>query len=117
MRKSLSKLNSRRISCIGIFVKYGTKSNWHGFPTRTVLLKNIKDMDGNLLTEHLWFNGTKGFHALGELKLGDVIEFDARVKEYTKGYVNWRKDVDEREVDFKLSHPSKIRKLNKESSK
>jgi len=46
----------------------------------------------------------------GELKQGDKVEFHARVKEYVKGYVNYRDDIDESEIDYKLSHPTKIRK-------
>jgi hypothetical protein len=63
------------------------------------------------VADHLWFNYTKGFQALGILVEGDVIEFYARVREYTKGYVNYREMIDEREIDYKLSYPTKFRKV------
>lgn len=44
------------------------------------------------------------------------MQFDARVKEYEKGYVNYRQGIDERTVDYRLSHPTKIKKLDKENA-
>ncbi len=39
---------------------------------------------------------------------GIVIAFYARVKPYTKGYVNHRQGVDDRQTDYRLSHPTKF---------
>lgn len=97
----------------GEFVRYGLKSGWHG-QDKTILLRNIKRKDGKIVSDHLWFNFTKGFSNLGELQEGDIIQFDARVKEYEKGYKGWREDVYKPiEIDYKLSHPTKIMKVNK----
>ena len=74
----------------------------------TVLLVDVRDSDGNPVTDHLWFNYTKGFASLGDLQEGDVIRFDARVRPYIKGYVNQREYIDEREVDYKLAYPTKV---------
>ncbi|MGE5411002.1 MAG: hypothetical protein ACM3MI_08580, partial [Clostridiales bacterium] len=81
----------------------------------TVLLKNVQDSSGKVLTDHLWFNLTTGFEKLN-LKEGDRIQFDARVKSYTKGYkgrlakiLNPSKPKEKK--DFKLSHPTRILKL------
>jgi len=38
------------------------------------------------------------------------LEFDARVKEYSKGYVNKSLHRNQRNTDYKLSHPTKIKK-------
>jgi len=80
----------------------------------TLLLRDVVMVEtGEKATDHLWFNLTKGFEALGELNEGDVIEFDARVKSYQAGYRG--RDI-ERELDnpprtdYKLSHPTKIEK-------
>ena len=77
----------------------------------TVLLVDVRDSDGNLVTDHLWFNYTKGFESLGDLQEGDVIRFDARVRPYVKGYVNQRAYIDEREVDYKLAYPTKVARV------
>ncbi|MFA5234070.1 MAG: hypothetical protein WC390_06675 [Sulfurimonas sp.] len=111
MRTELAKLEEERFKVWAVFERYGSKTNYHGFPDKTILLKNITDCDGKILTDHLWFNNTKGIQKLGELNAGDVIEFEARVLPYCKGYVNNREYIDEREIDYKLSHPTKFRKI------
>ena len=84
-------------------------------PEPTVLLVDIKDEFDVILTDHLWFNYTKGFQDLGKLKPGDQIEFDARVAKYEKGY----KGRDEFlqlsrpvETDYHLSYPTKLKKIS-----
>jgi sortase (surface protein transpeptidase) len=75
----------------------------------TVLLKDISDLNGNLLTDHLWFNYTKGFKNLGELNEGDVIQFDGRSKSYEKGYRGYRDDIYKPiETDYRFSHPTHV---------
>lgn len=114
MRKSLEKINGDRKKFIGIFDRYGSKINFKGYHEKTILLKNVKQGSHNV-TDHIWFSMTKGFEALGELKKGDYVEFYARVKEYYKGYAGykeeaqWEKPI---EQDYKLSHPTKIRRYN-----
>lgn len=109
MRKGLKNMDGCRTKFIGTFYRYGTKRNWHGFPEPTILLKDIKQ--GNkIVTDHCWFKLTKGFDKLGVLTEGDLICFEARVTEYTKGYVNYNEGIDNREIDYRLSHPSKLSK-------
>lgn len=109
MRKELTKQNNTRSSFTGIFERFGTKINYHGFPEKTVLLKDIRNNKNEIICDHLWFNYTKQFQSLEDIKLGDVVRFDARVKEYIKGYVNYRQFVDERTLDYKLSYPTKLK--------
>lgn len=108
MRKQLEKQNNLRSSFTGVFERFGIKTNYHGFPEKTVLLKNIKNAENKIICDHLWFNYTKRFQALGDIEPGVVIRFDARIKEYAKGYVNHRKFIDEQTFDYKLSHPTKV---------
>jgi hypothetical protein len=111
VRKELAKIDGERCSFQGVFVRYGLKSGWKGNQERTVLLRDIRGAAGYVVTDHLWFNLTKGFQGLGELAEGDVILFDARVKEYEKGYKGRREDVYAPiELDYKLSHPTRIRR-------
>jgi uncharacterized protein YneR len=112
MRKELEKLNNERRQFSAIFVRYGSKSGWKGYPIKTILLKDVNN-GVKIVTDHIWFTMTKGFEALRELKEGDKVEFCARVKEYIKGYAGYKEDVAmERplETDYKLSHPTKIKK-------
>ena len=114
MRRELKKIKGQRKTFRGTFKRYGDKSNWHGFPEKTILLIDVKDSDGKIVTDHIWLRMTKGFGRLGEMEEGDKIQFDARVKEYTKGYAgNKEKYQMERplENDFKLNFPTKIKKV------
>ena len=108
VRKKLAEQEDIRAPFSGTFERYGAKFGWRGKEIRTVLLKNIKDIDGNVVSDHLWFTETKRFQSLGELSAGDTISFEARVAAYIKGYVC--RDYDAREVDFKLNYPTKMKK-------
>lgn len=112
----MRQIDGERKTFTGTFTRFGKKSRykpkkvgdeWIAFDV-TVLLVDVKDNDGNPVTDHLWFNYTKGFENLGNLQEGDVIGFDARVEPYIKGYVNQRECIDEREVDYKLTRPTKF---------
>ena len=113
MRKELKNIgNKERHTFTGEFVREGLKSAFRGPQLPTVLLKNIRLAETNkIVTDHLWFNKTKSFEAL-ELKEGDIVQFDARVNSYTKGYKGYREDVFSLiEKDYKLSYPTKIKKI------
>jgi hypothetical protein len=111
VREELARDDGLRGSFTGTFERIGVKTSF-GYTKKTVLLKDIKDSRGTLVADHLWFNLTKGFEALG-LQPGDSVRFDARVKEYIKGYRGRRDDVFGKpiEVDYKLSHPTRIGKV------
>ena len=108
MRKALGKQVGERKKFQAIFVRFGKKTNYRGFGEETVLLKNIVDLENNqIVTEHLWFAYTKNFQQI-HLTEGMHIEFEARIKKYTKGYKNSKYKIDQRTEDYKLSHPTKI---------
>lgn len=110
MRSELKKINQVRGRFTGVVDRSGTKKSF-GYIKPTILFTQIKDSAGNIVTDHLWFNLTKGFDSL-ELQQGDLVEFDARVKRYEKGYRGYRDDIDRSvETDYKLSHPTKIVKI------
>jgi hypothetical protein len=111
MRTALEAREEERATFQGTFARYGTKHGWQGREEKTVLLKDICDQTGKRICDHLWFNMTKAF-ALLNLQPGECVEFDARVKAYLKGYQGRRDDVWKLvEVDYKLSHPTKVRKV------
>lgn len=115
MRKKLGKLEEERDRFEGIFVRYGRKAGFKGRTQETILLRSIRQLsDGVLVTDHLWLNMTKEF-AIFSFNSGDKVEFDARVKKYIKGYVNKAANIDQRRADFKLSHPTKVKKISSDS--
>ena len=101
MRSVLKKDSEIRKRFSGVFVKTGKKVNYNGYSEDTILLKDIIDIvTHERVTDHLWFGYTKGFEALGRLEEGMVIEFDARVKEYTKGYKNKSLGINNKKRDY-----------------
>lgn len=111
MREKLKEKRGSRERFRGTFNRYSLKSSYKGLPKETILLADVQTIQGQHVTDHLWFNHTKGFRALGMLYPGDIIAFDARVRPYAKGYVS--RDEDRREIDYKLSHPTKLVILGK----
>ena len=115
MRKALKNIGSEeRHTYVATFERTGTKNGYKGI-LETVLLTDVCEAGTNtLITDHLWFNNTKGFQA-ANLKKGDKVQFDARVESYEKGYKGYRKDVYlPISIDYKLSRPTHIINLNSE---
>ena len=112
MRNELRYKAGQRETFTGIFVRLGKKRAFRGPDLKTVLLKEVRDATGRTVTNHLWFNWTKGFERAWPLREGDVIQFDARVQRYTKGYQGRRENVYRpAETDYKLSRPTKIKRV------
>ncbi|MEI6950459.1 hypothetical protein V9K67_24970 [Paraflavisolibacter sp. H34] len=108
MRKELSNSEGERRRFRAVFSRFGSKVNYKGHSEPTLLLTKVAEADtGKLVTDHVWFAYTQGFQAC-TLTAGVVVEFEARVKAYTKGYVNRRIGIDQKTTDYKLSHPTKI---------
>jgi hypothetical protein len=107
-RPELAKLVGKRMRFSATFERYGTKRAYRGPDLITVLLKNIIDDQGRIVSDHLWFNLTTGFKYCG-MTQGDVVSFDARVTGYEKGYFGHRMVEDKPSgYDYKLSRPTKV---------
>lgn len=104
MRKVLEKINTTRMSFTAKVGRFGTKKNYHGYSEPTICLLDVKDYDGNKMTDHIWFTVGKTLQKL-RLQENEVIKFDARVSGYRKGYF---KDG----YDYKLNNISKIERIN-----
>jgi hypothetical protein len=106
MRQKLKVLGAaERHTFSGVFAGVGLKTAWHGsLPSYlpTLLLTTIK-LGNQEITDHLWLGYGRQFARLGELAKGDVIQFDARVGDYTKGYY-----LSPRQKDYKLVRPTKV---------
>lgn len=113
MRKALQKLGGHeRHTFTAEFVRFGIKNGWKG-DVPTVLFKDVK-LGDKVVCDHLWFTCGKQFDSLG-LQIGDIVEFSARVASYVKGYMGHRDDVWDKEIeeDWKLSFPTKVRKIGR----
>jgi hypothetical protein len=109
MRKELAKKEGEGKKFSAVFARLGKKVNYKGYTEETILLTNVTDLEtSTVVTDHIWFSYTKSFQSI-KLEEGISVEFDARVKEYTKGYVNKGYQIDRRKKDYKLSHPTKVK--------
>lgn len=89
MRKELKIIGSReRHVFTATFIRFGFRDGYKG-PVKTILLQDVL-LDGKIVTDHLWFDLTKGLES-ADLLPGDVVEFCARVSIYEKGYkgITW----------------------------
>jgi hypothetical protein len=117
MRKELAKQNGERKKFTAIFERLGKRAGYQGYAEETILLKDVVDVELNkVVTDHLWFSYTRGFQDI-KLVEGICIEFEARVKEYSKGYVNKAHKINQKKKDFKLSHPTKIKIVKHEATR
>jgi hypothetical protein len=108
MRKRLSEDLDLRKRFSARVDRFGKKINFKGYSEETILLKNITDLESNeVVADHLWFTFSLTFQK-AKIAEGCTIEFDARVKDYTKGYVNKKIGINNRKKDFKLSNPTRI---------
>lgn len=116
MRKELSKEEGKRKKFTAVFVRLGKKAGYRGPSVETILLQHITDAEtGQVVADHLWFTLSKGFKDVINTQ-GVTIEFEARVKIYTKGYVNRQLKINHRKEDYKLSHPTRIKIINKDTT-
>ncbi len=109
MRKELADINGVRKRFIATFVRYGSKGGYQGRRIKTLLFESVRERDGKVYCDHIWFTTNQTFDKLN-LSEGDHICFDARVKPYIKGYRGNREDVYDAPIskDYKLSHPNNI---------
>ena len=115
MREQLAKINGNRARFEGVFVRFGSKKGYKGYPETTVLLKDVKSIStGQVMTDHIWFKCGKRLDKLN-LKENDVVRFDARVTPYQKGYKGYRDDdygeFKPIETDYRLSFPTNVVKV------
>ena len=109
IRKRLKAQEGLRKKFTARFTRFGKKVNSKGYSEMTVLLTDVTDAETQeRVADHLWFSYTQGFEKAG-IKEGDTVEFDARVKEYSNGYVNRALDINRKKTDYKLSNPTRIR--------
>jgi hypothetical protein len=111
VRKILAEQNGARKKFKAMFSRIGKRVNFKGYSEETILLTNIIDVKTNKqIADHVWFSYTQGLQK-ASLSLGDSLEFEARIKEYRKGYVNKNLKINNSATDYKLSHPTKIKKI------
>ena len=101
MREQLAPLLGEKSVFTATFKRFGWRKFMGQYVAKTLLLVDVKDEDGKMVTDHLWFKCGKGFDRLG-LKRGDTVQFHARVGTYSKGDG----------YDYHLEYPEQLRKVD-----
>lgn len=112
MREKLKEREGKRRYYAATFKRFGSKPAYKGPPIKTILLVDVVNATGELITDHLWFTCGKQFARL-DLRPGDRVSFYARSAPYNKGYRGYRDDEDLPDVstDYRLSNPTMVMKL------
>ena len=111
MRTKLKEITGKeRHTFTATFTRFGWRRGYRG-TIRTLLFTDVK-MGGTVVCDHIWFTNGKGFERFN-LIVNDVIQFNARVASYTKGYKGWRDDIIDRPIerDWKLQYPTDFKKV------
>lgn len=115
-RTELATKDGKRETFTGTFSRLGKKRGKSS--GATILLVDIKDKRGRIVTDHLWITYTKGLAKLNSLFEGDVIQFDARVKVYKhakadKKHANGALLPEDYYEEYGLSHPTNFKLKHK----
>ncbi len=109
MRTGLKKLENQRLRFTAKIERFGFKSAFKGPDKPTVLLKDVRVLSTKaIVTDHLWFTKGKTWEPC---QVGDIVEFDARVGVYEKGYKGWNWEAaieNPIETDYRLERPTKL---------
>lgn len=105
MKRGLANIDGVRTRFRATVERYGSKANRWGSKQTLHLRSIVRATDSLEVADHVWF--TVGNWCAG-LTEGCEIEFDARVGDYIKGYVNHRHGIDDRTRDWKLNRPTNV---------
>lgn len=115
MRKQLNYFLNKKVNAQGTIERYGTKTNFKGGDTITILLRDITltdENEKNITIDHAWMKVGKTF-ARTNPTVNSLVSLNCHVKEYIKGYVNRREYIDERSVDVGVQRASQIKILKR----
>lgn len=91
MRNELKNYVNKDNTFSAVVVRIGTrKSRKTGKLLATMLVRQLKDVQGNLITDHMWLDIVPELAKLHPL-YGDIIEFNGTTEFYIKGSCNRRK--------------------------
>src|SRR5262245_29422181 len=104
MRHELASFAGQRKRFRARVQDFGTSRSAH---RETILLVEVRSTDDLevVLTDHVWLKKGKPFQAVA---IGDLIEFDAEVEPYEKGYQNFQQGIDETTTDYRLTKPANV---------
>ena len=112
MRKELEQRDGRRGTFTATFERFGSKPAYKGPPIVTLLFVDVRDASDKVVADHLWFKTALCWER-ADLKPGELVQFDARVREYWKGYRGHRDEGEGLTKDYGLRYPKNDRELSR----
>lgn len=114
MRTNLQGLVGKKIEIkaqFSGFYSYRRKGKLH----RSVLLTNLQNCSGQLLTKHVWINQTMAFEEVYPDN-GEWIVFTGEISEYVKGRING--EISERmkkpiRIDYCVKNPREVKIISR----
>ena len=97
MRTELQPLEGRRVTFTGTFIRFGVFETKWGFHKK-VLLKNIKDIQGRRMAQHISLSEPSDIRVFEGFNPGETLQFSAVVCSYVKGYHG-------ENIELKLARP------------
>jgi len=85
MRTELQPLEGRRVTFTGTFIRFGVFETKRGLHKK-VLLKNIKDIQGRRMAQHISLSEPSDVRVFEGFDKGEILQFSAVVCSYVKGY-------------------------------
>lgn len=107
MKKRIKKISKERKNFFGIFEGDFTENDFFGNQIKKIIFSNITDFNGNLIKERQEFIYSNDF-IKNDLKIGDVVQFDARITQKPRGYLGSRKNIVDDNLEITLVRPTKI---------
>ena len=109
MKKRVKKITKERKNFSGVFEGDYIENDFFGNQIRKIVFSNIVDPKGKLIKEKQEFIYSNDF-IKNDLKVGDIVEFNARITHKPKGYLGSRKEIKDDELEINLMRPTKILK-------
>ncbi len=109
MRKELKKImpTGRQIFT-AVVGRIGVKNNYHGFPEETLILHNLKNTEGKILTDHIWVNKSKNTTILFDIAsqglTNQIVTFSGRVMKYTKTDIYDGMNFRSKRIDYSIGY-------------
>lgn len=107
MRIELEKDAGERKVFYGTFNQFAIAKHRSNKTTRTLLLTDIKDIEGHPVTDHVWMLSSRNFDD-AKLKKGDQVKFQATIVNYIKNRVDKAGTFS---MDYTLEQPALIQKI------
>lgn len=109
MREELQPLEGQRLAVRGVVAKRGKFVGWANIVQDTLMLSPVATLDGQELTDHVWFKIGARLEAIAP-HVGDTLELSVRVMPYRKCFQHRPGKPATFRTDYGLAYPTKIRK-------